>query len=403
MKNKELLKKYILFTLFVAFLFATIFMLLANNEYLTYQEGYNNKINSVVSKVIEKYPDISEKEIIEVLQDDNVKENILSKYGYDISKDNIIKANNNYHIKYLLCECTLVILLALVLFYIFLKYNHVIDRKIDKIIRLVEKINRKEYDMNLEEVNEDRLSILTSEIYKTMISLKESAENSYKDKVNLKDSLQDISHQLKTPLTSIMINLDNIIDNPDMEEETRKKFIMQIKKDVGNINFLVQSILKLSKFEANSIIFIRSDNKAINIIDKAINNVISLCDLKNVDIIVEGKKDSIINCDFIWQTEALTNIIKNAVEHSFPGEDVKIKISSNNVYTNIEITNKGISIDKEDLDNIFKRFYKGKNASEDSVGIGLSLAKTIIEKDNGKVEVSSDDKKGTTFSIKYYK
>ena len=231
--------------------------------------------------------------------------------------------------------------------------------------------------------------------------LKEVASNTNKDKIQLKKSLEDISHQLKTPLTSIMVMLDNIIDDPDMDEDIRNEFIMDIKRDVTNIKFLVQAILKLSKFDANTINFIKTDRTLKDIVDESIKNVSALCDLRNISFEVDSDDNATINCDFKWQVEAVTNILKNCIEHSSDGSKIDIKYNANSVYAMILIRDYGEGISKEDLPHIFERFYKSANSSEDSVGIGLCLAKTIIEEDKGSIFVESDDK-GTIFTIKYY-
>ena len=286
--------------------------------------------------------------------------------------------------------------------YIFVKSHFKNDKEINKIIKCIEKINHKNYELELDELSEDKLSILKQEIYKTTIMLKENAENSLKDKINLKNSLQDISHQLKTPLTSINILLDNIIDNPEMVMETRQDFIKQIKREINNITFLVQSILKLSKFETNTITFNRDEVSVKKIINETIKNVSNLSDLKNVNIEINDKCKNKIKCDYKWQVEALTNIIKNAIEYSYNDSKVLIECEDNNLYSQIKIIDYGKGMDEEDVQNIFKRFYKGKDSGKDSIGIGLSLSKAIIENDNGKIMVDSSKNKGTMFIIKYY-
>ena len=145
---------------------------------------------------------------------------------------------------------------------VFLKYNNSKDKKLKEITQYIEEINRKNYKLNIDDNTEDELSILKNEVYKTTIMLKEQAENSLNDKVNLKNSLSDISHQLKTPLTSITIMLDNIIDNPNMDQETRSEFIKDVKREITNINFLVQALLKLSKFDTNTIKFTNKEEKS---------------------------------------------------------------------------------------------------------------------------------------------
>ena len=282
-----------------------------------------------------------------------------------------------------------------------LLYDRRKDKEIGEITKYIQEINRKNYTLKIDELSEDELSILKNEIYKTTVMLKESASNSLKDKVQLKESLEDISHQIKTPLTSILVILDNLIDDPNMEKDVREDFIKDVKREVTNINFLVQSLLKLSKFDSNTIHFIKEDKFIKDIIDESIKNVAVACDLKNISIITKGNEKFKVNCDFMWEVEAITNIIKNCVEHSKENSKIIISYEQNNVYSSITIQDFAGGIDKEDLPHIFERFYKGKNATKDSVGIGLALAKTIIEKDNGSITVETDNI-GTKFIVKYF-
>lgn len=217
--------------------------------------------------------------------------------------------------------------------------------------------------------------------------LRELADNSINDKIELKKALKAISHQLKTPLTSIIILLDNILDNPNMDAKTKEDFIINIKRETLNINFLVQTMLKLSKFDVNVIHFDNKKNNLNEIIDESIKNVSSICDLKNIKIDF-FKKENI----FIY----------NAVEHAYFKSIIKINIENNKIYSKVSITNNGVGIDKKDLKHIFKRFYKGDNSSKDSIGIGLSLSKKIIGKNNGMISVKSKKNKETIFEIKYF-
>ena len=285
---------------------------------------------------------------------------------------------------------------------IFLYFNKKKDKEINKITKCIEEINRRNYKLEIDDISEDELSILKNEIYKTTIMLKEAAENSNKEKLELKDSLSDISHQLKTPLTSILLILDNLIDDPEMDKDIRENFIKDIKREINVINFLVQSILKLSKLDTNTINFIEDEIELNKIVIEAIKNVSMLSDLRNVNVNLKIKSNSVIKCDFKWQVEAISNILKNCIEHSNENSDVIVIIEDNKVYSKIIIKDNGGGIAKEDLPHIFERFYKGKNATSDSIGIGLSLAKTIIEKDNGTISVQSNDK-GSIFEIKYFK
>ena len=253
----------------------------------------------------------------------------------------------------------------------------------------------------MKDINEEDLSLLKNEIYKTTIMLNEISEISKKDKKELEESLEDISHQLKTPLTSILIMIDTLLDDEDMDQNTREDFLRNMKREVMNINFLVKSILKLSRLDTNTVKFISKKESVKEIINEAILNVSLLSDLKNVKI-ETNLSDSFIICDYKWQIEALTNILKNSIEHSYENNKVLIESSENNAYVKITIKDFGTGIAKEDINHIFERFYKGKDSDYDSIGIGLALSKSIIEKQNGKISVESSDD-GTTFTIKYFK
>ena len=232
--------------------------------------------------------------------------------------------------------------------------------------------------------------------------LKEVAENSKNDKLKLKDSLSDISHQLKTPITSILIMLDNILDDTEMPENIRNEFIKDIKREIINIKFLVESILKLSKIDSNTIKFIKKELSIQEIIEEAVKNISMIREIRNVKINVKGNLTDTIICDMKWQVEAITNILKNCVEHSKENGKIDVEYEKNNIYTEIKIVDYGIGIEKQDLSHIFERFYKGKNSSSDSIGIGLALSKSIIESNNGYIEVESELGKGTIFTIKYF-
>ena len=403
MKNKIELKKYIISTLIVFICLFILFLFLNIYEYKTYTKNFNNKISAIINVIKKDYPKITDKEIIEIINNDTLKTNdFFNKYGIDVNNKSIlIKNNRDYH-KFLAINLSFLTITVVILLIIYIRYNYKKEKDIKDIIRCIEQINKKNYEIQIDSISEDELSILKNEIYKTTIMLKEAAENSSKDKLNLKKSLEDISHQLKTPLTSILVMLDNIIEDSNMEEKIRNDFIVDIKRNVLNINFLVQSLLKLSKFDANTVHFVKQENDLKTIIEESIKNVSTLCDLRNINIKLNIKENSKIICDDKWQIEALTNIIKNAIEHSKNNSNIIINIENNNVYSMIEVIDFGEGIAKKDIKHIFERFYRCKNTKTDSIGIGLALAKTIIEEDKGTISVESN-KLETKFIIKYYK
>ena len=402
MSNNVYLRKYLLKSLCAIMFFIILLCLVNKIEYNKYKYNTNQKINGIVAKIQEKYPEIEKEEIIEILNSNN-KDNLFNEYGYDINKDSYINQNNEVYIKFNILKIFILLLSFMILIYLFVRYYFKRDNEIEKIIKCLEKINQKNYEIDINDVSEDKLSILKHEIYKTTVMLKENTEKANQDKINLKNSLQDISHQLKTPLTSSIIMLDNIIDDLGNDIEIKPEFIKKVKKDISKISFLIQSILKLSMFESNTITFIRKEIPVKKIINSSIENIENLCDLKNIKIVVKDRSKNKIYCDYRWQVEALTNILKNAVDYSFNDSIIIVEVDKNNTYTQIKIKDFGKGMSEDETLNIFKRFYKEKNSSSDSNGIGLSLAKAIIEKDNGRVIVNSSKGEGTTFSIKYFK
>ena len=400
--NKTNLKYIIL--IFIIFLIYLISILLFNNyQYKKYTLNYNTKINSVLSLLIDKYPSLTKEELINILNSNtDTKENILKQYGLDIEKDSFILNNEKVYLNSIKVTIIITSSLFLMVLFIILVHEYIKMKNINNLTKVLEEINNKNYKIDIDDSTEDELSILKSEIYKTTIMLKEQADNSTLDKINLKDSLSNISHQLKTPLTSINIMLDNILDSEEMSEDVRTEFINNIKREISNINFLVAGILKLSRLDANVVNFMVEKVKVKDIINECIKNVSSLCDLKNISIDVTGNEMLKINCDFKWEVEAITNILKNCVEHSNNNSKIDIKYINNKMYTEITIKDYGKGMSEKDVKHIFERFYKGSNSTSDSVGIGLSLSKSIIEQENGTINVNSKLNRGTVFTIRYY-
>lgn len=401
MKSKtKLLINYFILSLIIIISFT----ILSTYEYHKYTINFNNKLSSIISLIKEEYPNINDEDIVKILNSKSSPlSNNLKRYGIDITNDSLILENNNLQKKYIITNTIFLIICITIIILLFLKYNKNKDKEINNITKYIEELNNKNYSLKLDEFTEEDLSILKSEIYKTTVMLKEQASNSLNDKINLKKSLEDISHQLKTPLTSILITTNNLIDDNNMTDELKIEFLKDIRREIMKINFLIQSLLKLSKFDSNTISYINKPVKVKNIINKSIKNVSAICDLHNINIEVTSHDDTTIICDEMWQIEAITNIIKNCLEHSKDDSKLTIFYEDNNVYTKIVIKDYGEGIPKKDIHHIFERFYKGANSNKDSIGIGLSLSKSIIEKNNGTISVKSNENKGTEFTIKYFK
>ena len=403
MSNKIKFKKSIIISLITTIIFS-VFLAISNiYEYKEYTQNFNKRIASIIELIQSKYPEISTDEIVKIVNSKKIPQNdLLKKYGIDLEKNSIVLDNNKTNNKFIKIEISIIFIGLIILLLIFVIYERHQGKEIYEIKKYLEAINNKNYTLKIDENSEEELSILKNELYKVTVMLRENASNSLKDKINLKTALEDISHQLKTPLTSILIILDNLIDNPEMDYQMRMEFLHDLKRESTRIQSLIQSILKLSKFDSNTVQFIKQDIYLKQIVDEAIKNTGSLADLKNIKIKVDGNKEIKLNCDLLWQAEAITNILKNCIEHSNENTQIDIKYNNNSVYSYITITDYGEGISREDIPHIFERFYRGKNSANESIGIGLSLSKTIIESNNGIISVESNSDK-TTFMIKYFK
>ena len=404
MKNKNI--KLIIIPLTILMIFTCIVISMQTySQYKKISVITNEKISEIIEYIIKENPAIDTKKIIQILNSNEYKvgEEELKKYGINIEEVNSIIAVQKQMKTNIILNIILIVLFSVLYMAIIFIYLKQRDKKINQITQYINEIKNRKYDLNINENSEDELSNLKNELYKITIMLKEESEISRQDKEKIKMSVEDISHQLKTPLTSIMIMLDNLKDNPNMDEDTKQKFIFEISKQVDWINWLVISILKLSRLEANVVKF--SDNK-INVkkfIDEIIDNLEIPIEIKNQKIIIEGNEDASFIGDYKWQQEAITNIIKNAIEHNKENGKITIKYEENVLFTKITIIDEGQGIAKEDLKHIFERFYKAQNSSDNSVGIGLSLAKNIIEKNNGMINCKSEIGNGTEFIVKYMK
>lgn len=408
MKHKNL-KKLIIPMIILTIATSVIISIHTNYQYKQLTVILNEKIAEIVGVLKQNYPQIDSRDIIKILNQNDksdsfeIGKNELLQYGIKVDEINAIvdieeQMNLNFKINILV-----ILLFSLCWGIIIICYLRKRDKKINEITKYINDIRNRKYDLNIDENSEDELSNLKNELYKITIMLKEESEISKKDRENLKISVQDISHQLKTPLTSITIMLDNLQYNPKMNEKTKQKFIFEISKQIEWINWLVISILKLSKLDANVIEFKKEKIYLKTFLDEIKSNLEIPIEIKNQNIIIEGNENDSFIGDYKWQQEAITNIVKNCIEHNIDGGTIKIHYEENNLFTKISIKDEGQGIAKEELRHIFERFYKGKNSSENSVGIGLSLAKNIIEKDNGLIVCKSELGNGTEFVIKYMK
>lgn len=372
------------------------------------QKKYQNKIiesnSKIIANIIEKYPYL-ENEIIDtiLLNKGNVVlgQQILDKYGIDeISIENINQINK------IECETkkNIVILILLstsIISIIFILKIKKRNKEINKINLYLDKILKNDYSMDIRDYQEGYISKLKNDIYKITILLKEKEAYSNKEKKHLESILSDISHQLKTPLTSMFV-INDILSNDLIDKDKKKEMLNKNKIQLERIEWLVTSLLKLSRLDSDMVIMKKETINIDDLINRALEPLRIPIELKEQNIIIKNNDQISINIDINWTTEALINIFKNAHEHTNKQGNIEISYINNPIYVELTIKDNGEGINKKDLPHIFERFYKGNNNSE-SIGIGLNMAKTIISKQNGYITVESEEKKYTKFAIKFYK
>lgn len=256
------------------------------------------------------------------------------------------------------------------------------------------------YDMNIDDNTEGELSILKNNLYKVITLLQSQNEYLKNDKLYLADSIADISHQLKTPLTSMMVMCE-LLENEENPDK-RQEFVSVINNQLSKMKWLITNILKISKLDADATEFKRDEVSILSVLDDCLKPFALTAELKNIAI-QNGANDFVFNGDESWTVEAVSNIVKNCLKHTNDGGKIIIASDSTNLYNKLTISDNGCGIAEEDLPHIFERFYHGKNSSKDSVGIGLALAKTVFEKENASVTVESEQGRGSVFEIRFYK
>lgn len=268
---------------------------------------------------------------------------------------------------------------------------------------------------------EGQLGVLQSEIYKLSALLGEQARRAKRENAYLADMMSDISHQIKTPLAAITLMTD-LLKEPELSEEKRLEYAEKIDSQTGKITWFTRNLLTLAQMEGDMLKLKKERVRARELLDKACGTLLILAEMREVSLEIEAEEEIWLVCDEAWTAEALGNVIKNCIEHAggtakepdnmsengighTAGREhgrVRVAVTQNNFATNFVITDNGCGIAKEDLPHIFERFYRGRHASKNSVGIGLAMARQIIMQQNGVIQVQSEEGCGTEFRVKLY-
>ena len=275
-------------------------------------------------------------------------------------------------------------------------------KELDELIEFLTKVQDRDSFPELGLEAEGRMLILRSEIYKLASTLQEQYAGEVKKNSYMADMLSNISHQIKTPLTAINLMTD-ALKSGNMDEAQRRRCIANITAQTDHITWLVRSLLALAEIDAGVLVLKKESVSVKDMIDDIVSGIAIEADIKDVAIEVNVPSENTVNCDRRWMSEAFSNIIKNSLQHTEAGGTIKISSEETNLSVNIRIEDNGCGISKKDLPNIFERFYHGEKSDPNSNGIGLSLAKQIINSQNGTISCESEEGKGTIFEIKIYK
>jgi len=392
--------------LLVTLLAGGVFVVSSLGAWQCYRAASNAEAASLLGLVAERYPDLDSAELIRTLTSENANTRvagaeILRTYGYaetDFARPSALKYS-----------ATIIALGLITIFSVgaaLMAYLYYRDwrqrRQIRNLVTYVQKLNDHVYDLCIESNSEDDFSLLTNELYKITVTLKEASEYDRKTRHQLETALADISHQLKTPLTSLQIALDNLESDPDMPSVVRQDFLRASSRQVAAMSSLVTTLLNLAKFDNGTIRMQRRVMPVGDLIAQVREKVEILADLQNIQLKVTGDLSAQVKIDPHWQAEALSNIVKNCLEHSPADSAIALTVEDRVPYTRIIIRDHGTGIAPQDLHHIFERFYKAEGSSATSVGIGLSFAKSVIQADQGQISVKSTPSAGTTFTVTYF-
>ena len=388
----------IIFTMTLAV--ASVFLV---SSYISkdFQSQENLLHANMIGYISEKY-DLSENEVIALLLDEDGEYTekgyeILEKYGLNDLSTNSIDIQNQM----ITVFSMIIVLFTIIVFLIVYVYLLKLDSSILNISKYINRLLNKDYALDIIDNDEGSLSLLKNDIYKITVMLKEQNEELKKDKMHLANNLADISHQLKTPLTSMLI-MSDLLENENLKKEDQKKFLDVIRSQLKRIEWLVSSLLKMAKLDAKTVEFKKEKIYADDLILKAVEPVNMLMREKQQQFILRGD-NPILELDINWTSEALLNIIKNCCEHTPPNGTIKAEIFESVMYTEIIISDTGVGISKKDLPFIFERFYRASKSNTDSVGIGLAMSYSILTNQDATIHVKSKVNVGTSFSIRFYK
>lgn len=404
LKNKDvkrlILGELILFgiTLIIGFLFFQFIDVKYKEEFVK-NNGY------MISALLNTHPELEDEVITSILSGNgNFDEGkqILKKYGLD-ETGTLNYLEHFHHLQTEVMLSTFFIITGIFLllsfsYWIFLKRH---NQQLKSLSEYMDHVLNGKYNLDIKDYEEGNISTLKNDVYKLTVKLKEGRDQSLQDKKELEQILSDISHQIRTPLTSMYV-INDLLSKDDIDSKTKQQFLDKNRMQLERIEWLVTTLLKMSRLDSGSVQLKLELTNISNVIEEALEPLQIPIELKKIEVLFEKQNKTMVLLDPRWTVEVFVNVLKNAYEHTEENGKIIISISDNPLYTEVSIQDTGSGIKKEELPHIFERFYTG-SGNKESIGVGLNMAKKVMEKQQGEIYATSIEGEGTNFFIKFYK
>ena len=274
-------------------------------------------------------------------------------------------------------------------------------RDMETLSRELDAILHGQQELLLYQYKEGELSILLSQIRKMTLMLREQTEALTRDKEQLARSMADISHQLRTPLTSLHMSVA-LLSREDLSRQEALELLHGIKIALNRMDWLIEALLKMAKLEAGTAAFRADKLFAFTLMQKALEPLRIPLELRDISLHMQAGQEAFTG-DLLWSAEALGNVLKNCMEHTPDGGSITLRARETALFTEITVQDTGKGFAAEDIPHLFERFYRGQNAGEESIGIGLALARMVMTWQNGTIQARNAPEGGALFTLRFYK